>query len=106
MARRRFAVIGLGRFGSSVASTLVELGQDVLGIDSDEERVHELSDKVPHLLVLNGMDTKALADAGVADVDVAVISIGTNIESSLLIVMAVKEMGVKYVVAKATTPMQ
>jgi trk system potassium uptake protein TrkA len=105
MARRRFAIIGLGRFGESMASTLVELGQDVLGIDSDEERVNELADRVPHLLVLNGMDTKALADAGVADVDVAVISIGTNIESSLLIVMAVKEMGVKYVVAKATTAM-
>jgi len=105
MAKRQFAVIGLGRFGSEMASTLVELGQDVLGIDSDDERVAALSDTVPHLLTLNGMDARALRDAGVADVDVAVISIGANIEASLLIVMAVKEMGVKYIMAKATTLM-
>ena len=54
-------------------------------------------------MVVNGSDPRALREAGVADVDVAVISIGTNIEASLLIVMAVKEMGVKFIVAKATT---
>jgi len=103
MIKRQFAIIGLGRFGSAMATTLLTLGQDVLGIDSGAERVQELSDRVPHLLAVNASDPKALQEAGVGDMDVAVISIGTNIEASLLIVMAVKEMGVKFVVAKSTT---
>lgn len=72
-------------------------------MDSDEGRVQELSDRVPHLLCINASDPKALQEAGVGEVDVAVISIGANIEASLLIVMAVKEMGVKFIVAKSTT---
>ena len=103
MTKRHFAVIGLGRFGEAVATTLVELGQDVLGIDTDDAKVNELSDRVPHLLSLNAIDARALRDAGVADVDVAVISIGANVEASLLIVMTVKELGVPYIMAKATS---
>jgi len=103
MVKRQFAVIGLGRFGAAMATTLLGLGQDVLGIDTDEGRVQELSDRVPHLLCVNASDPKALQEAGVGGVDVAVISIGANIEASLLIVMAVKEMGVKFIVAKSTT---
>ena len=103
MTKRQFAIIGLGRFGSAIASTLVELGQDVLGIDTDPARVDELADSVPHLLQLNAIDARALREAGVADMDVAVVSIGANIEASLLIVMTVKELGVKYIMAKATT---
>lgn len=103
MVKRRFAVIGLGRFGSAMATTLLSLGQDVLGIDSDEDHVQELADVVPNLLTLNASDPKALREAGVGEVDVAVISIGANIEASLLIVMAVKELGVSSIVAKATT---
>lgn len=103
MIKRHFAVIGLGRFGAAMATTLHGLGQDVLGMDEDEGRVQELSDRVPHLLCINASDPKALQEAGVGEVDVAVISIGANIEASLLIVMAVKEMGVKFIVAKSTT---
>lgn len=103
MAKRHFAVIGLGRFGTAMANTLIGLGQDVLGIDSNEDAVQALSDRVPHLLSINASDPRALREAGVGDVDVAVVSIGDNIESSLLIVMALKEMGVKFLVAKATT---
>lgn len=103
MVKRKFAVIGLGRFGAAMATTLISLGQDVLGIDSDPDHVQQLSDVVPHLLILNASDPKALREAGVGEVDVAVISIGANIEASLLIVMAVKEMGVKSIVAKSTT---
>lgn len=103
MVKRKFAVIGLGRFGAAMATTLISLGQDVLGIDTDQERVQDLSDVVPNLLILNASDPRALKEAGVGEVDVAVISIGTNVEASLLIVMAVKEMGVKTIVAKSTT---
>jgi trk system potassium uptake protein TrkA len=103
MPRRQFAVIGLGRFGSAVATTLVELGQDVIGIDTDETSVQALTDRVPHLVCLNAMDRRALVEAGVGDVDVAVVSIGTNVEASLLIVVTLQEMGVKNILAKATT---
>jgi trk system potassium uptake protein TrkA len=105
MAKRTFAVIGLGRFGSAVASTLAELGQEVIGVDSDEERVQEMADLVNHAVAIDAVDLKALRQAGVQDVDVAIISIGENIESSLLVVMQVKELGVKEVIAKAVTPL-
>ncbi|HUF46753.1 MAG TPA: TrkA family potassium uptake protein [Vicinamibacterales bacterium] len=105
MATRHFAVIGLGRFGSSVATTLVELGQDVLGVDRDGANVQALADRVPHLLTLDAMDRRALVEAGMADIDVAIVSIGTNVETSLLIVMTLKELGVKQIIAKATTVM-
>ena len=95
--------MGSAVFGEAVTTTLVELGQDVLGIDTDDAKVNELSDRVPHLLSLNAIDARALRDAGVADVDVAVISIGANVEASLLIVMTVKELGVPYIMAKATS---
>jgi trk system potassium uptake protein TrkA len=105
MARRVFAVIGLGRFGSAMASTLVELGQEVLGIDTDEDRVQQMADIVSQAVQLDATDDKALRAAGVADVDVAVVSIGENIEASLLVVMQVKDLGVKDTIAKAVTPL-
>lgn len=103
MTRRSFAVIGLGRFGSAMSKTLVELGQDVVGIDASEERVQHLADSLPSVLQLNATDERALRNAGIQDVDVAVISIGENIEASLLVVMLVKELGIPQIVAKAVT---
>jgi len=105
MARRSFAVIGLGRFGSATATTLVEMGQDVIGIDSDEERVRSLSDTILQAVQLDATDERALRAAGIQNVDVAIISIGENVESSVLIVMLVKELGIKTIIAKATTPL-
>jgi trk system potassium uptake protein TrkA len=105
VARRQFAVIGLGRFGSAMATTLVELGQDVIGIDGDEEKVRQLADTVTQAVELDATDEKALRSVGVQDVDVAVVSIGENIESSLLVVMQLRELGVKSIVAKAVTPL-
>ena len=105
MNRRSFAVIGLGRFGSAMASTLAELGQDVIGIDSDEDRVRKLADVVTQTAQLEATDLRALKEVGVQDVDVVVISIGENIESSLLVVMQVMELGVGEIIAKAVTPL-
>src|SRR3990167_4282239 len=105
MARRSFAVIGLGRFGSATATALVEMGQDVIGIDSSDERVREMSDSVLQAVQLDATDERALRTAGIQNVDVAVISIGENVESSVLVVMLVKELGIKTIIAKATTPL-
>jgi trk system potassium uptake protein TrkA len=105
MPRRTFAVIGLGRFGSAVATTLSQLGQDVIGIDADGERVRLLGDVVRHAIELDAADERALRAAGVPEVDVAIVSIGENIEASLLVVMQVKELGVPTILAKAVTPL-
>ena len=105
MPRRSFAVIGLGRFGSATALTLVEMGQDVIGIDSSEERVRAMSETVLQAIELDATDERALRAAGIQNVDVAVISIGENVESSVLVVMLVKELGIKTIIAKATTPL-
>jgi trk system potassium uptake protein TrkA len=105
MKRKQFGVIGLGRFGSAMAATLAELGHDVIGVDSDEERVRGLADVITHALQLDATDARALKAAGVQDVQVAVVSIGENIESSLLVVMQLLELGIPKVVAKAVTPL-
>ncbi|MGE0043481.1 MAG: TrkA family potassium uptake protein [Vicinamibacterales bacterium] len=105
MARRQFAVIGLGRFGSAMATTLAGLGHDVVGIDGDEDKVRALADHISLAVQLDATDEKALRASGIKDVDVAVVSIGENIESSLLVVTLVRELGVENIVAKAVTPL-
>jgi trk system potassium uptake protein TrkA len=105
MAKRSFAVIGLGRFGSAMAETLAELGHEVIGIDGDEEKVARLSDLVSQAVQLDATDEKAIRTAGIQDVDVAIISIGENIESSVLAAMLVKDLGIQTIVAKAITPL-
>jgi trk system potassium uptake protein TrkA len=103
--RKQFGVIGLGRFGSAMAMTLTELGHDVIGVDGDESRVQRLADVITHALQIDATDEKALRAAGIQDVDVAVVSIGENIESSLLVVMQLIELGIETIVAKAVTPL-
>lgn len=103
MKRKQFAIIGLGRFGSAMATTLAELGQDIIGVDSEPERVRTLADTLTQAVELDATDERALKAAGIHNVDIAVVSIGENIESSLLVVMLLKELGVKMIVAKAVT---
>ena len=103
MAKRSFAVIGLGRFGSAMATTLAGLGHDVIGIDSDEDKIRALADLVSLAVELDATDEKALRASGIKDVDVAVVSIGERMESSLLVVTLLREIGIKNIVAKAVT---
>jgi trk system potassium uptake protein TrkA len=103
--RQQFAVIGLGRFGAAMATTLTELGQEVIGVDGEAERVRELADVITQAIELDATDGRALKAAGIQDVDVAVVSIGENIESSLLVVMQLRELGIQKIVAKAVTPL-
>ena len=105
MAKRTFAVIGLGRFGAAMATTLADLGHDVTGIDGDENKVRVLADQISLAMQLDATDEKALRAAGIGDVDVAVVSIGENIEASLLVVTLIRELGIKTIVAKAVTPL-
>jgi len=102
---RTFGVIGLGRFGYYVARTLAQGGAEVIACDVDEEKVKEVSEYVSLAYVLDATDAKALKESGIANVDTVVVSIGENIEASILIVVQLKELGVKEVVAKAITPL-
>lgn len=101
MGKKQYAVIGLGRFGASVAKTLYALDNDVLAIDLEEAVVQEISDSVTHAVQLDATDENALRSLGIRNFDVAVITIGENIQSSVMVTLLVKELGVKYIIAKA-----
>ncbi|MDD5504779.1 MAG: TrkA family potassium uptake protein [Candidatus Omnitrophica bacterium] len=103
---RQFAVIGLDRFGASVAKTLSEKGYQVLAIDIEDDKVQDFSEIVTQAVCADATDEKALKAIGVNSVDVAVVSVGGNIEASVLITLVLKEIGIKEVVAKAVTEEQ
>ncbi len=102
---RQFAVIGLGRFGSSIARTLYNQGCEVLAIDRREEMVQEMSGSVTQAVQLDATDEKALKAVGIENIDVAIVAIGENLQASILISILLKEVGVKEVIAKARTPL-
>lgn len=100
---RQFAVIGLGRFGLSVAKTLTEQGCQVLAIDKDEELVQDASEFVTEAVQVDSTDEKSLKAVGINNVDIVVVGIGTNLEASILTTLTLKEMGVQEIVARAVT---
>jgi len=98
---KQFVVIGIGRFGMSVAKTLYNLGHEVLAVDKDEEIVQSISTEVTHAVQADATDEAALRALGIRNFDVAVVTIGSDIQSSVMATLIVKELGVKYVIAKA-----
>ncbi len=100
---RQFTVIGLGRFGFSVAKTLSEKGHQVLGIDIDEDKVQDLSEIATQTVCADATDEKALKAVGIENMDVAIVGMGDNLEASILTTLILKEVGVKEIVAKAVT---
>ncbi|AEE96916.1 potassium channel family protein [Mahella australiensis] len=102
---KQFAVIGLGRFGISVAKTLYEMGHDVLAIDKNEELISAISDYTTHAVQGDASEEGVLQSLGIKNFDVAVVAIGGDIEASIMVTMIVKELGVKYVLAKAQNDM-
>jgi trk system potassium uptake protein TrkA len=98
---KQFIVLGLGRFGSAVATTLVELGHEVLGVDNDEERVGALKDKITQAVQADITEERVLKELGVKNFDAAIVSVATDLEASILVTMMLKEMGLKYIIAKA-----
>ncbi|MFA6636532.1 MAG: TrkA family potassium uptake protein [Candidatus Omnitrophota bacterium] len=100
---KQYAVIGLGRFGSSVAIALAEKGQQVLAIDSNEELVHDVMENVTKAVCLDAVDEKAARAVGLQNVDVAVCGVGTNVESSILITLLLKDLGIPVIICKATS---
>jgi trk system potassium uptake protein TrkA len=100
---KQFAVIGLGRFGSSVAATLARMGYDVLAVDTDEQKVEQIVDRVTHAVQADALDDESLKTLGMRNFDVVIVAIGHDMQASILTTVMLKEMGVKTVVAKANT---
>lgn len=101
-----FAVIGLGRFGSSVARTLYGLGHKVLALDKSEEKIRLLVDQVTHTVQLDATDPDALRAVGITNFDAVVVAIGMDIQESILSTMLLKELGCRRVIAKAVDERQ
>lgn len=101
MKKKQYAIIGVGRFGSSVARTLTELGFEVLAVDEDEHRISEIANHVTHAVRADTTDEEAVKALGLRNFDVVVVAIGQDIQASILTTLILKDMGVPTLVAKA-----
>ena len=91
------AVIGLGRYGISLAQELYQLGFDVLGIDTDEQLVQDLDGQLTYLVRADATSESVLRDLGVASFDLTVVAIGTDIQASIMTTLLLKTLGVKQI---------
>jgi len=103
---RQIAVIGLGKFGSTVARELVEQGVEVIAVDRDRELVEAIKDSVSYATTLSATDESALRAMNIQDVDVAVVCIGEDVEANLLATLLLKRIGVKRIWSRAINPLQ
>lgn len=103
MKNKTYGIIGLGKFGSVVASELLNGGESVIIADKDEEQLKNLQDKVSCAYILDSTNVTALKEAGFHNIDVVIVSIGENVEKSILTLMALKDIGVETVITKATS---
>lgn len=99
--KKEFVIMGLGRFGGSMCKELIKEGVNVLAIDKDRERVQRYEDIASQGVVLDAMDKQALSAVGISNFDCAIISFGDDMESSILVTLLLKEMGMKQVWVKA-----
>jgi len=106
VAAKRFAVIGLGRFGYTVAVHLTKSGADVIAIDTDQNIINEVSKQVSVAICMNSVDKDALVGHGIDKVDAAVVAIGQNFEANILTTAILKDIGVEKVVARAGNDVQ
>ena len=101
MRKKQYAVIGMGRFGSSIAKALAEMGFEVLAVDSNEQRIQEISSIVTHAVTADATDEEALRAIGVRNFDVAVVAIGDDIQASILTTLILKDLGMPNLIVKA-----
>jgi trk system potassium uptake protein len=99
--KKQVVVVGLGRFGTSIASVLAESGYDVLAIDSGERNVQLASTQLAHVVHADATDEAVLNELGIKEFDIGIVAIGTDIQSSVLVTVLLKKLGVPYVIARA-----
>ncbi len=97
----QYAVLGLGKFGTSVATELEAAGVEVLAVDKREEAVQEISDQVTYAAIADVTEKEALESLGIGNMDGVVVAIAENMEASVIATIVSKELGVPYVIAKA-----
>lgn len=100
--KKQFIVIGLGRFGGSLTTTLISLGYEVMAIDKNQRRIQEYSGIVSHIYNADSTDEQVLRDLGVRNIGHAIVAIGDDLQASILTTLILKELGVKKITAKAT----
>lgn len=102
-SKQTILVVGLGRFGVSVCEKLAELGQHVIAVDIDKQRVEEVADVVEYCAQLDATDEDLLVKVGAREADIAVVAIGNNIEASILATAILKGLNIPKVIARAQT---
>ncbi len=102
----KYAVIGLGQFGTAIARKLSERGAEVLAIDNNQQHIEKIKDEVAYAVTLDSTDKKALISQGIKDMEAVVVAIGENFEALLLTVVYLNELGIKRVIARANSPQQ
>lgn len=100
MAKKSFAVIGMGRFGQSVVEELIRREVDVLVIDKDPDRIAKMSKIATHAVTLDTTDVQALKEVGISSIDHVVVAIGKDLQSSILTTLILKDLGVDKVTVK------
>lgn len=100
---KQFAVVGLGRFGTTVATVLVEKGAEVIGVDRNKKRVEDIKDDITSAIRIETMDEESLRECGMEKVDAAIVCMGLDVEESILATAILKKIGVKKVIARAST---
>jgi trk system potassium uptake protein TrkA len=100
----KYAVIGLGEFGSSAAVGLFRKGAEVIAVDANINRVNSIKDEVSLAVRLDATHEDALKSHGLGEVDVLIAAIGNNFEAQVLVVVHAKQQGIKKIVARATSP--
>lgn len=98
-----YGIVGLGRFGSALATDLAESGGDIIVIDRNEEKVRELREFTENAFVVGSLDKRTLIETGIQNCDVAVVCIGEHIDTSILTTLNLVSMGIPSVIAKATS---
>ena len=102
---KTYAVFGLGRYGMAVAKELAAHGKDVLAVDIDESIVNSAISEIPFCKCADITDADVVRELGVADIDIVIIAMASNLEASVMAVMLCKELGVKTVIAKCGSEM-
>lgn len=102
---KSIAVVGLGRFGESIAEELFKNGAEVMVIDNDNEKINDIANRVTCAMNVDVCDIEALREAGISNMDAVVVAMSDRLEPSIMCVMSAKELGVPMVIAKARDEM-
>lgn len=103
---KQYIVIGCGRFGSSVAKKMCQLGNEVMVIDKDEDSIENIAEQVTHTAIVDVTEERDLKSIGLGNFDVVIVAISSDIRASIMVTIMAKEMGVPKIVCKAKDELQ